>query len=79
MHPDLFELECSAGVADAPTRIDRFGDEVQQASFGDRVDPAWDAATQPQPPFPSTSVNFTASSLQASESRATSALACSSS
>ena len=77
--PDLAELEHFAGASDRPARLDRFVDQVQQAGLGDRIDTAWDAATQPQPPFPSTNVNFTASSLHASESRATSALACSSS
>lgn len=76
---DLAEPEHLSGAADRPSRLDRLIDQVQQAGFGGRTDAAWDAATQPQPPFPSTNVNFTASSLHASDSRATSALACSSS
>ena len=79
MSPDLSDLEHTAGAADRPTGLDRIIDQVQQAGLGGRIDAAWDAATQPQPPFPSTNVNLTASSLHASESRATSALACSSS
>ena len=79
MGPDLAELEQAAGASDRPTGLDRFIDQVQQAGLGGRIDTAWDAATQPQPPFSSTNVNRTASSLHASESRATSALACSSS
>ena len=76
---DLTELEHRSGAADRPPGLDRVVDQVQQAGLGGRIDAAWDVATQPQPPFPSTNVNRTASSLQASESRATSALACSSS
>lgn len=77
--PDLAELEDTADASDRPAGLDSFVDQVEQAGLGGRIDAAWDAATQPQPPFPSTNVNRTASSLHASESRATSALACSSS
>ena len=77
--PDLAELEHSAGTSDRPPCLEGVVQEVQQAGLGGRIDAAWDAATQPQPPFPSTNVNRTASSLHASESRATSARACSSS
>ena len=79
MGPDLAELEHPSGTAQRPPCRERVVEEVEQASLGGRIDTAWDAATQPQPPFPSTNVNFTASSLHASESRATSARACSSS
>lgn len=79
MGTDLAEVERATGPADRPAGIHRFIDEVEQPCLGGRVDPAWDSATQPQPPFPSTNVNLTASTLQASESRAISALACSSS
>ena len=79
MSPDLAELKHATGAPDRPPGLDRFVDQVQQAGLGGRVDAAWDTATQPQPPFPSTNVNRTASSLHASDSRATSALACSSS
>ena len=76
---DLAELEHATGAADRPPGLDRVVDQVQQACLGGRIDAAWDVATQPQPPFPSTNVNRTASSLHASDSRATSARACSSS
>ena len=76
---DLAELEHPSGAADRPPCLDRVVDQVQQAGLGGRIDPAWDTATQPQPPFPSTNVNRTASSLHASDNRATSALACSNS
>lgn len=76
---DLAELEHGTGAADRPPCFDGVVDQAQQAGLGGRIDAAWDVATQPQPPFPSTNVNRTASSLHASESRATSARACSSS
>ena len=79
MRPDLPDLQHTACAADRPATGDRVVEQAQQAGLGGRIDTAWDTATQPQPPFPSTSVSFTASSLQASESRAISALACSSS
>lgn len=74
----LADLQHVAAATDRPAGLDRGIDQLEQAGLG-RVDPAGDAATQPQPPFPSTSVNRTASSLHASDNRATSALACSSS
>ena len=76
---DLAELQKRTGAADRPPCLDRVVDQVQQAGLGGRIDAAWDVATQPQPPFPSTNVNRTASSLHASDSRATSAWACSNS
>jgi len=76
---DLTELENTAPPASRPTRLDGLVDQVQKPGLRGRVHPAWDSATQPQPPFPSTSVSFTASSLQASESRSISAFAASSS
>ena len=75
----LGQPQRGACAAQAPAGPDGVVDQGQQPGLGDRVHPAWDSATQPQPPFPSTNVSLTASSLQASESRATSALACSSS
>ncbi len=54
-------------------------EKVEEAGFGGRIDTTWDTATQPQPSFPSTNISLTASSLTASESRATSAFAASSS
>ena len=79
MSPDLADLEHTARSPDRPAALDSVVEQVQQAGLGGRIDATWDTATQPQPPFPSTSVSFTASSLHASESRATSAWACSSS
>ncbi len=76
---DLAELEHPARTPDLPAGIEGLVDQVEQACLGGRIDPVRDSATQPQPSFPSTRVSFTASSLQASESRAISALACSSS
>jgi len=76
---ELTDLQHLAGATDCPAGLDGGVDQVEQPGLGGRVDPAGDAATQPQPPFPSTSVNRTASSLHASDNRATSALACSSS
>ena len=76
---DLADPEHPARPAGRPTGLDGGVDQVQQPGLGDRVHPARDPATQPQPPFPSTSVSLTASSLQASDKRAISALACSSS
>ena len=77
--PDLAKLERPAAVADRPTLLDRGIEQVEQPRLGGRVDPVRDSATQPQPSFPSTSVSFTASSLQASDSRAISAFAAASS
>ena len=51
MGPDLAELKHSTGASDRPTGLDRFVDQVQQAGLGDRIDTAWDVATQPQPPY----------------------------
>ncbi len=79
MDPDLADLERTAGTTDRPPGLERVIDKPQQGRLGGRIDTAWDTATQPHPPFPSINVNFTASSLHASDSRATSALACSSS
>ncbi len=76
---DLADLKRPAGAADTPAGIHGPVDEIEQPCLGGRIHPARDSATQPQPPFPSTSVSFTASSLQASESRAISAFAASSS
>ena len=79
MGTDLAELEDTAGAADGPAGIERLVNQVQQPGLGGRVDPVRDPATQPQPPFPSTIVSLTASSLHASDNRAISALAASSS
>ena len=77
--PDLADLQHAAGSPDRPPGLDRLIDQVQQAGLGGRIDTVWDPATQPQPPFPSINTSFTASSLHASDNRATSALARSSS
>lgn len=76
---DLAELEHPASPSQRPAPLDRGVEQVQQAGLGGRVDPVRDSATQPQPSFPSTSVSLTANSLQASDSRAISAFAASSS
>jgi hypothetical protein len=76
---DLADLEHPASPTGRPTCVDGRVDQVQQAGLGGRIDPTRDPATQPQPSFPSTSVSFTASSLQASDNRAISAFAASSS
>lgn len=77
--PDLTDLEHPAGSSDRPARLDGLLDQVEQTRLGGRVDAPGDPATQPQPSFPSTSVSFTASSLQASDNLAISVFAASSS
>ena len=73
------ELQIVTGPPQRPSGLDSVVEKIEQRSLGGRVDTAWDLATQPQRPFPSTSVSLTAISFSASESRATSALASSSS
>ena len=77
--PTLGQIQYRTGLPDRPTVPHGGVDQVEQPGLRGRVNPGRDLATQPQPPFPSTNVNRTASSLHASDSRATSALACSSS
>lgn len=77
--PDLADLEHPTGSSDRPARLDRLIDQVEQAGLGGRVDAPGDPATQSQPPFPSTRVSLTASSLHASDNLAISAFAASSS
>ncbi len=79
MGTDLAEVENLCGSSERPPGSEGLVEEVEEAGFGGRIDTAWDTATQPQPSFPSTNVSLTASSLTASESRATSAFAASSS
>ncbi len=79
MGPDLPELQGVTAAAQRPAGLDGVVEQREEPRLGGRVDPAWDTATQPQAPFPSTSVSLTAISLTASDSRATSALASSSS
>ncbi len=75
----LGQVEHRARTTKCPPRSQGLVQRIEQAGLGGRIDSVRDPATQPQPPFPSTRVSFTASSLHASDSRATSALACSSS
>lgn len=79
VRPNLAELKLGTGPAQRPARVDRLIEQVEQPGLGGRVDPVRDPATQPHPPFPSTSMSLTAISLTVSDSRATSALASSSS
>jgi hypothetical protein len=76
---NLTELQHPSSRADRPPAVESVIEQVQQAGLGGRVHPVRDPATQPQPPFPSTSVSLIANSLQASDSRATSAFAASNS
>ena len=77
--PALLQLQVAAGAAMLPATSNGLVDQAQQLLLGGRVDPARDPATQSQRPFPSASINRTPISLIASESRATSALASTSS
>jgi hypothetical protein len=76
---DLAELKLVSHTPDRPARVEGLVDQVEQPGLRGRVNPARDPATQPQVPFPSMSISFTAISLTVSDSRATSALASSSS
>ena len=77
--PPLRQLHAPARPAQGPARLQGLIKQVQQGGLGGRADRVRDPATQPQPPFPSTSISLTAISFRASDSRATSALASSSS
>ena len=77
--PDLTQLQLPARPPEAPALVGGLGDEVEQSFLGDRVDTSGDPATQPQRPFPSTSMSLTAISLRASPRRSASARAASSS
>jgi hypothetical protein len=79
VRPYLAELKFVTGPPDRPAAVERLVEQIEQSGLGGRVDPARDPATQPQPPFPSTSISFTAISFSASDNRATSALASSNS
>ena len=57
-HPTLVELQTSSRTDAPASRRDRLIDQVEQPVLGGRVDPAGDAATQPQPSFPSTRVKL---------------------
>jgi hypothetical protein len=75
----LAELQIRAGAAVIPAVGDRSIDELQQRVLRGRLDPSRDPATQSQRPFPSANINLTPISFSASESRAISALAATSS
>jgi hypothetical protein len=75
----LGKLEDLAGRPVRPALRDGLGEQVEQAGFRVGVDPPRDGAAQPQCPFPSTKVSLTAISFRASDSRAISARAASSS
>lgn len=77
--PQLAEVELPARPPEAPARRGSVVDQPKERLFGGRVDPGRDSATQPQRPFPSTSISCTAISFRASPSRAASARAASSS
>lgn len=77
VRPYLAEFEFVADAADRPALLDGLVEQGEQPGFGGRVDPPRDPATQPQRPFPSTSISLTAISVSASDSRLTSALASS--
>src|ERR671913_1615332 len=79
VHADLAQLQDSAGVSHRPALPACLLEQGQQPSLGGLIHPGRDPATQPQRPFPSTSISLTAISLSASPSRAASARAASSS
>lgn len=79
MDPQLVQLQLPTCPSQAPPSVEGVVDEVQQRRLGGLVHAAWDSATQPQAPFPSTNMSFTAISLSASPKRAASARAASSS
>src|SRR5204863_6180384 len=62
--PTLAELQLTAGAPERPAGLDGVGEQVQQVGLGGLVDAGGDSATQPQRPFPSTSINLTAISLR---------------
>src|SRR6478735_6676858 len=79
VRPDPTKVQDNRGRRYRPPLLDGPIEQLQQGGLGGRIDPSGDAATYPQPPFPSTSINFTAISLTGSDSRAISAFAASSS
>jgi hypothetical protein len=79
VRPHLFELELTAGAGEAPAGVGGGVEQFQEGLLGGRIDSERDLATQPQRPFPSTSINLTAISLSASPRRTASARAASSS
>lgn len=79
MRADLAEFKFGSDTADRPPLLDGLVEQIEQPGLGGRVDPPRDPATQPQRPFPSTSISLTAISVSASDSRFTSDLASSSS
>src|SRR4051794_40246368 len=79
VRPDPTELEDLGGAGRGPALGDGLAQQTEQGLLGGRVDSAWDSATQPQGPFPSISINLTASSFTVSDNRAISAFAASNS
>ena len=79
IRPHLFELEFTAGTGETPSGVGGGVEQFQEALLGGRIDSERDLATQPQRPFPSTSISVTAISLSASPRRSASARAASSS
>ena len=77
--PHLFELELTASAGEAPAGIGGGVEQFQEGLFGGRIHSERDLATQPQRPFPSTSISVTAISLSASPRRSASDRAASSS
>jgi hypothetical protein len=75
----LAQLEVAADAPVIPSTGNRLVDEIQELVLGGRRDTPRDPATQSQRPFPSASINRTPISFSASESRAISALAATSS
>src|SRR6478735_9876779 len=79
VRPDPAQVQHQRGGGHRPTLANGPVQQLEQPGLGGRVDPAGDAATYPQPPFPSTSINFTAISFTVSDNRAISAFAASNS
>lgn len=77
--PTLIQLQIRAGAPMLPPVSEHAVDHAQQLLLGGLIDPAGDPATQSQRPFPSTSINRTPISFNASDRRAISALASASS
>src|ERR1035438_185356 len=75
----LIQLEIRARAAMLPAASDGLVDQAEQLVLGGRVQIGRDPATQPQRSFPSANIKRTPISLIASESRAISALASTSS
>jgi uncharacterized protein YidB (DUF937 family) len=57
LDPALSELELPTRCPQAPTGMGGLVEELEQGGLGGLVDSARDSATQPQAPFPSTSMS----------------------